>query len=131
MELEPSPSDWSKRSGYLTVEKQRASLCIAEIGDKRLHLKSGDSILGPREVPHVRAFVGEAPGRLLIAVAPANRMEEYFGVIEKVRGGRYSTWNNPEDKERMRAFGIELLGPPLSIDWTNDQVASLPFSEAG
>jgi hypothetical protein len=43
-------------------------------------------------------------------------MEEYFRVIEKVRGGRYSTWDNPEDKERMRVFGMELLGPPLSIE---------------
>ena len=89
---------------------------IAQIGDKRVQLKSGDSILGPREVPHAWAFVGETPGRLLIAFAPANRMEEYFRVIEKVRGGRYSTWDNPEDKERMRVFGMELLGPPLSIE---------------
>jgi len=89
---------------------------IAEIGDKRVQLKSGDSILGPREVPHAWAFVGETPGKLLIAFAPANKMEEYFRVIEKVRRGQYSTWDNPEDKERMRAFGMELLGPPLSIE---------------
>ena len=37
---------------------------IAEIGDKRVQLKPGDSILGPREVPHAWAFVGETPGRL-------------------------------------------------------------------
>ncbi len=88
---------------------------IAEIGGKRVQLTSGDSILGPREVPHAWAFVGETPGRLLIAFAPANKMEEYFRVVEKVHVGRYSTWDNPEDKERMRAFGMELLGPPLSI----------------
>jgi len=88
---------------------------IAEIGDKRVQLKAGDSILGPREVPHAWAFVGDTPGRLLIAFAPANKMEEYFRTVHKARGSRYSIWDNPEDKERMRAFGMELLGPPLSF----------------
>ncbi|HXN46200.1 MAG TPA: cupin domain-containing protein [Bryobacteraceae bacterium] len=88
---------------------------IAEIGDKRVRLKAGDSILGPREIPHVWAFVGDTPGRLLIAFAPANRMEEFFRTVFKARGNGYSTWDNPEDKELMRAFGMELLGPPLSF----------------
>jgi mannose-6-phosphate isomerase-like protein (cupin superfamily) len=87
---------------------------VAEIGDKRVRLKPGDSILGPREVPHAWAFAGETPGRLLIAFTPANKMEEYFRVIEKL--GRRNSWDNPQDRERMRAFGMELLGPPLSIE---------------
>ena len=36
---------------------------IAEIGPERFHLKSGDSILGPRKVPHAWAFVGNTPGK--------------------------------------------------------------------
>ena len=88
---------------------------IAEIGGKRVRLKAGDSILGPREIPHAWAFVGDTPGRMLIAFAPANRMEEYFRTVLKEGGGRYATWDNPADRERMHAYGMELLGPPLLI----------------
>ena len=38
-----------------------------QIGDSRKRLMPGDSILGPRGVPHTFAATGEAPGRLLIA----------------------------------------------------------------
>ena len=89
---------------------------IAEVGNEQFRLKSGDSMLGPREVPHAWAFVGDTPGRLLIAFAPANRMEEYFRSVFKERGGKYSNWNNPQDRESMHAYGMELLGPPLSLE---------------
>jgi hypothetical protein len=48
------------------------------------------------------------------AFAPANKMEEFFRSY-KARGGTYSTWDNPQDKERMRAYGMEFAGPPISI----------------
>ena len=51
---------------------------IAEIGSERFHLKPGDSILGPREVPHGWAYVGEGAGKLLIAFAPAGKMEAFL-----------------------------------------------------
>jgi mannose-6-phosphate isomerase-like protein (cupin superfamily) len=87
---------------------------VMEIGTERFRLKSGDSVLGPREVPHVWAFTGDTLGKLLITFAPANKMEEFFRSF-KPRGGTYSNWNDPQDKERMRAHGMELLGPPLSL----------------
>ena len=64
---------------------------IAEIGSTRVELKPGDSMLGPREVPHAWAFVGDAPGRLLIAFAPANRIEAFFRDNEKRRKGNKYT----------------------------------------
>jgi mannose-6-phosphate isomerase-like protein (cupin superfamily) len=88
---------------------------IVEVGSERFRLKSGDSILGPREVPHAWAFVGDTPGKLLIAFAPANRMEEFFRLRMQL-GGAYSNWNDANDKERFRAYGLELLGPPLSLE---------------
>ena len=84
---------------------------IAEIGSQRFHLKSGDSILGPREVPHAWAFVGETPGRLLIACAPANKMEAFFRDIEK----RHKDGESYDAAAVMRSYGMELLGPPLSL----------------
>ena len=40
---------------------------LVEVGSRRHRLKSGDSILGPRETPHAWAFVGNTPGRLILA----------------------------------------------------------------
>ncbi|MBZ5603954.1 MAG: hypothetical protein LAO79_16770 [Acidobacteriia bacterium] len=52
---------------------------------------------------------------MLIAFAPANKMEEYFRSF-KPRGGTDSNWNDPQDIERSHAYGIDLLGPPLSLE---------------
>lgn len=84
---------------------------IAEIGSERFQLKPGDSIIGPREVPHGWAYVGESPGKLLIAFAPAGKMEAFFRDTEKRQNG--SEYLN--DAAFYRAYGLELLGPPLAI----------------
>ncbi len=51
---------------------------IVEVGADRFRLKPGDSVLGPRGIPHAWAFAGGAPGRLLISFAPAGQMEAFF-----------------------------------------------------
>jgi mannose-6-phosphate isomerase-like protein (cupin superfamily) len=84
---------------------------IVEVGNQLHHLKAGDSVLGPREVSHAFAFVGESTGRFLITYAPAGKMEEFFDFQDKA-GGRTTFVN---DAKTMRAYGMELLGPPLSI----------------
>ena len=84
---------------------------IAEIGSERFRLKRGDSVLAPREVPHAWAFVGDTPGRLLIAFAPANKMEAFFRDNAKGRkDGEYVS-----DVDVYRRYGLELLGPPLPV----------------
>lgn len=84
---------------------------LAEIGSERFQLKPGDSVLGPREVPHAWAYVGEGPGKLLIVFAPAGKMEAFFRDNEKRRKeGEYLN-----DAAVYRAYGLELLGPPLSV----------------
>jgi oxalate decarboxylase/phosphoglucose isomerase-like protein (cupin superfamily) len=84
---------------------------LVEVGTQLHRLKAGGSILGPRGVSHAFAFVGEGTGRFLITYAPAGRMEEFFDTQDKA-GGRtaYVT-----DAAKMRAYNMELLGPPISI----------------
>jgi hypothetical protein len=53
---------------------------------------------------------------MLIAFAPANKMEEFFRVSYARRGGAYMTWDDPKSKEFYHAFGLELLGPPLAVE---------------
>jgi mannose-6-phosphate isomerase-like protein (cupin superfamily) len=89
---------------------------IVEVGSERFRLHPGDSILGPREVPHAWAFVGDTHGKLLIAFAPANRMEEYFRRILQTSGGAYPNPNNAQEAQVMREYGMELIGPPLSLE---------------
>jgi quercetin dioxygenase-like cupin family protein len=50
---------------------------VFQVGDQRVHLKPGESVLGPRRVPH--AFSSVAPqSRMLIAFTPAGMMEKFF-----------------------------------------------------
>jgi mannose-6-phosphate isomerase-like protein (cupin superfamily) len=86
---------------------------IVEVGSERFHLKPGDCVLGPREIAHAWAFAGTSPGRLLISFAPAGKMEAFFNERENrgIKPGAYTT-----DASFMRAFGMELIGPPLVVE---------------
>jgi len=85
---------------------------VVEVGSERF-LKSGDCVLGPRKIPHAWAFAGDSPGRLLISFAPAGKMEAFFNEREShgIKPGAYTT-----DASFMRAFGMELVGPPLVVE---------------
>lgn len=82
---------------------------IVEVGDDRFSLKPGDSLLAPRKVPHVWAYVGAARGRMLITFLPAGHMEAFFREVTKANA------MPPQDPELWRAHGMELLGPPLPV----------------
>src|SRR5690242_12795592 len=56
---------------------------LIEIGQERYRLQPGDSLLAPRRVPHVWAYVGEARGRILITFLPAGKMEAFFREVTK------------------------------------------------
>lgn len=81
---------------------------IIEIGAQRFRVGPGDLVLGPRDVPHRWAFVGDTPGRLLITFTPAGRMQEWF-----TRPRTPGTF--VEDPALFREYGMELLGPPIDI----------------
>jgi mannose-6-phosphate isomerase-like protein (cupin superfamily) len=48
-----------------------------QVGDRRLQLGPGDSVLAPRRIPHTFSAAG-SPAHLLIAFTPADKMEQYF-----------------------------------------------------
>jgi quercetin dioxygenase-like cupin family protein len=82
---------------------------IVEVGQERITLKPGDSLLAPRRVPHVWAHVGDTQGRILITFMPAGKMEAFFHEVTKANA------MPPQDPELWRAHGMELLGPPLAV----------------
>jgi quercetin dioxygenase-like cupin family protein len=84
---------------------------ILEVGDERFTLKPGDSLLAPRQTPHVWAFSGSGPrGRILITFLPAGKMEAFFREVTKANA------MPPQDPALWKAHGMQLLGPPLKLD---------------
>jgi len=80
---------------------------LFEIGEDKMVLKQGDSLMAPRKVPHVWAYHGEATGRILIAFYPAGKMEAFFREVTKANA------MPPLEPELWRTHGMEMIGPPL------------------
>jgi len=83
---------------------------IFEVGDEKLRLNPGDSLLAPRKVAHVWAYSGGGRGRILIAFMPAGKMESFFREVTKANA------MPPQDPQLWRDHGMELLGPPLRVE---------------
>jgi quercetin dioxygenase-like cupin family protein len=81
---------------------------IAEVGGKRFNLHPGDSVIGPRNVPHVWACVGTGAGKLIIAFTPAGKMEPFFNKVS-------ATHALLQDAALFRDHDMVLLGPPLAV----------------
>lgn len=81
---------------------------IVEVGTERCEVGPEDCVLGPRGIAHAWAFVGDSQGRLLIVYTPARKMQEWFERDRKK--GEYMN-----DAALYHAFGMELVGPPLSL----------------
>jgi len=81
---------------------------LIQVGDQRIALHPGDSILGPRHIPHTFTVTSETLGHMLIAFTPAGQMEDFFRTAEK----------NPavllNDPALFASHGMKMLGPPLS-----------------
>jgi mannose-6-phosphate isomerase-like protein (cupin superfamily) len=48
-----------------------------QVGERRMRLGPGESILAPRRIPHTFSASG-SPAHMLIAFTPADKMEQYF-----------------------------------------------------
>jgi len=82
---------------------------VVEVGSERFRLKSGDSLFAPRKVPHAWAYVGDQPGRIVIALTPAGQLEAFLRELSKANAMA------PQDPAFWRAYGMELVGPPLAV----------------
>jgi len=81
---------------------------LFQIGSERKLLRSGESILGPRMVPHGFSGAGEKPGRMLIAFTPAGKMEDFFRAIAIPNGPKM-------DAEVFSRYEMQYVGPPLTV----------------
>lgn len=81
---------------------------VFEVGNERMRLKPGDSLLAPRKIPHVWAYVGEGPGKILIGFQPAGKMETFFEEAAKIS-------DFAADEKLYRTCEMEIVGPPLAL----------------
>lgn len=78
---------------------------LFQVGDKRITLGPGDSILGPRNIPHAFTAVGK-PARMLIVFTPGGKMEQFF---------RDTVAVGPKNMAGISLrYGMKVVGPPLS-----------------
>lgn len=80
-----------------------------QVGEERLQLGPGDSVLGPRGVPHCFANVSPT-GRLVIVFQPAGSMEAFF------HEGSQRGPMTPADFAALSArHGMTVVGPPIAL----------------
>jgi quercetin dioxygenase-like cupin family protein len=75
-----------------------------QVGDQRVQLKAGESVLAPRRVPHAFSSVAASPSRMLIAFCPAGKMKAFLQDAEKAGP---AAW----EAEFMQRYEMERVGP--------------------
>ncbi|HMP79595.1 MAG TPA: cupin domain-containing protein [Pirellulaceae bacterium] len=85
---------------------------VAEIGDERFTMHTGDSLFAPRAVPHAWAHVGDMPGTIITTVSPVGSFETFI---------RDTTLLStvPSEEEIVEAFSkhnMTIVGPPLAVN---------------
>jgi len=83
---------------------------LIRIGDVTYQAKPGDSVFGPRMVPHSFAKIGEGEGRLLQIFQPAGKMEEFF---TKVSQGIAKNMTEEEQDKFREAHEFKRVGPAI------------------
>ena len=88
---------------------------LIKVGDEMYHAKAGDSVFGPRGVPHAFAKTSEGNARLLMTFQPAGKMEEFFIASSE---GKLSKMTPAEQDDFRKQHGFERLGPAIDYQKT-------------
>jgi len=79
-----------------------------QVADTRKTLTAGESVLGPRGIPHGFCPVGGKPVRMLIAFTPAGKMEGFFRETAVPNGPKMTP-------EMFAKYEMKYVGPPLVV----------------
>jgi mannose-6-phosphate isomerase-like protein (cupin superfamily) len=83
---------------------------LFKVGEETFTVKTGDTVFGPRQVPHAFSKVGEGEARLLMFFQPAGKMEEMF---KKISEGVTKNMTEEELDNFRHEHGIKKVGPAL------------------
>jgi hypothetical protein len=75
--------------------------------------KAGDSVFGPRQVPHAFAKMNDGNARILMAFHPAGKMEALFKAISQ---GVFKNMTEEEKDQYRQAHGFKMVGPALTYE---------------
>ena len=85
---------------------------LFKVGEETFTAKAGDTVFGPRNVPHAFAKVGKGESKLLMFFQPAGKMEKMFKDISE---GANKNMTTDEEKDKFfSAYGLKRVGPPLT-----------------
>jgi len=85
---------------------------LFKIGEETFKAKAGDTVFGPRQVPHAFAKVGEGEAKLLMFFQPAGKMEKMFKDISE--GATKNVKTDEEKNKFFHEYGLKRVGPPLT-----------------
>ncbi|WP_431216580.1 cupin domain-containing protein [Puia sp. P3] len=85
---------------------------LIKVGDQVYTAKAGDSVFGPRTIPHCFAKVGDGEARMLMVFNPAGKMEAFFTAISK---GETKGMTPEQNAQFRKDHGFEVVGPPLTF----------------
>ncbi len=83
---------------------------LFKVGDEEFTARPGDTVFGPRKVPHSWLQLTDA-GKLVYQVQPAGTLEQFFSAVSQLKG-------RPTEEEVQRlhqAHGMKVVGPPLTL----------------
>ena len=85
---------------------------LFQVGNEKFHARAGDSVWGPRGVPHSFRTLGEITSMFTIW-QPAGMMEDFFIRLEAL----WAKLGSPPPPEQFAALfrdhDMEMLGPPV------------------
>ncbi len=84
---------------------------LFKVGDETFTAKAGDTVFGPRQVPHAFAKVGKGEAKLLMFFQPAGKMEAMF---QKISQGTTKGMTEAEQDAFRQEHGLKRVGPPLT-----------------
>ena len=86
---------------------------LIKVGDNTYAAKAGDSVFGPRGIPHAFAKTNEGIARLLMTFQPAGKMEECFIAMSE---GKMAKMTPQEQDNFRKEHGFERVGPAIDYE---------------
>jgi mannose-6-phosphate isomerase-like protein (cupin superfamily) len=85
---------------------------MIKVGDEVYTAVAGDSVFGPRKIPHCFAKVGDEDAKMLMVFNPAGKMEAFFTAMSK---GATKGMTPAQNAQFRKDHGFEVVGPPLTF----------------
>jgi len=88
---------------------------LFKVGDQTFTAKAGDSVFGPRMIPHAFSKISEDIGKMVMTFQPAGKMEQHF---KERSEGKYKNMSAEEVNVIQKEHGFVVIGPALVYDKT-------------